>query len=121
MALKHEYASRAHWAFWKLQQEAYPEEFTQSDLGARVARRVKRATAYTQTAVAGWLSGALPREFETMVALARELGLDEIWLYFSRGEAPAGWKEERHRFPASQTPERKVGAGGRKARRASGE
>ena len=122
MGLREEYASRAHWAFWKLQNSAYPEEFTQTDLGVAVARRVKRPTSYTQTSVAGWLSGAIPRELETAVALARELGLDEIWLYFNRGEAPEGWEEEKHRFPASDTPERKLPpAGRRKTRPASGE
>lgn len=120
MGLKDDYASRAHWAFWKLQQKSYPEDVTQSDLGVRVAKRVERPTSYTQTAVAGWLSGAIPRELETMSALARELGVDEIWLYFNRGAAPAGWEEERHRFRPSVTPERRLTTG-RKSRRASGE
>lgn len=121
MDLRGEYAIRAHWAFWKLQQRFYPEDLTQSDLGSRVARRVRRPENYTQTAVAGWFAGAIPRELETMTALARELGVDEIWLYFNRGEPPAGWEEERHRFRPSKTPERRLNPAVRKTRRASDE
>lgn len=98
MRLIEAYAERAKWAFWRLQ---HPSPVTQSELGVRVGKRVKRT--FTQTAVAGWLSRSLPRDLETQVALALELGVTASWLYFKEGIAPAGWVEPERK--ASKAPE----------------
>lgn len=94
MRLIEAYADRAKWAFLRLQR---PVPVTQSELGERVGRRVKRT--YTQTAVAGWLSRSLPRDLETQEALAAELGVTPGWLYFKEGPAPAGWIEPDRKTP----------------------
>lgn len=95
MGLKEEYAERAAWALWRLQRGGFPGDagLSQTQLGAQVAKRVGRKTPFSQATVRGWLEGSVPRDFETQKALADELGVDEIWLYFNRGEPPQGWLE----------------------------
>ena len=95
MGLKEEYAERAAWALWRLQRGGFPGDagLSQTQLGAQVAKRVGRKTPFSQATVRGWLEGSVPRDFETQKALADELGVDEIWLYFNRGEPPQGWRE----------------------------
>lgn len=103
MRLIEGYAHRARWAFHRLQ---FPESVSQSELGDRVGKRVKRT--FTQTAVAGWLSKSLPRDLETQVAWARELGVTPGWLYFNEGMAPAGYadpEQKTSKLPkAPETP-----------------
>lgn len=101
MRLIEAYAERAKWAFWRLQ---HPSPVTQSELGNRVGKRVKRT--FTQTAVAGWLSKSLPRDLETQMALAAELRVTASWLYFKEGPAPADWIEPERK--ATKAPETRV-------------
>lgn len=114
MRLIEAYAERAKWAFWQLQ---HPTPVTQSELGVRVGKRVKRT--FTQTAVAGWLSRSLPRDLETQVALAAELHVPASWLYFKEGPAPAGWVEPERKttkapeihVPDTRTSKKRVQSG----------
>jgi hypothetical protein len=83
-------------AFDRWQKQArFPDRLDQTELGRRVAARSDRKEPYTQSAVAGWLAGKIPREAIAADALASELGQEPGWLYFDRGDAPAGWKEAR--------------------------
>lgn len=113
-------ARRMSFAFARWQALSYPEKPNQTDLGNRVGKRSGRT--YTQTAVAGWLSGKAPRELDSMDALAVELDVDPGWLYFNRGTAPTGWEEALRRFPPANTPEKRITKSARKTRRkAAGE
>lgn len=89
MALSEGFQRRVNHAFLGLKQRLSPEKITQEQLAERVAKRLGRTL--TQAAGQGWLAGSVPRDLETMAALADELGVDTNWLYFERGVAPAGW------------------------------
>lgn len=119
MARNSAFQRRLHHAFLGLKQKEAPATITQEELAIRVGKRLGRSL--TQAAGQGWLAGSVPRNLETMEALADELGVDTNWLYFERGPAPAGWSGEIHRFPAAKTPRRRLRTSGRKTRRASGE
>lgn len=87
---------RMLFAFDRWQRRAFPAPRPdQTELGRRVARRVKRDEPYTQTGVAGWLAGKIPREPESALELAEELGFEPGWLYFNKGPVPEGFKEAR--------------------------
>lgn len=100
---------RMTFAFDRWQRRHFPKSPDQTELGRRVAEKTKRAQPYTQTAVAGWLAGKMPRDPEASDALATELGFEPGWLYFNRGDAPDGWKEARAQMIAHD----KLGARGK--------
>lgn len=106
---------RMAFAFDRWQRNEFPERPDQTELGKRVAGRIGREKTYTQTAVAGWLAGKIPREPEGANALSEELTLEPGWLYFGKGKEPDGWKEAR---AAMLAHEKKVA--GRKAIRTGG-
>ena len=118
MARSSAFQRRLHHAFLGLKQKEAPATITQAELAHRVGKRLGRSL--TQAAGQGWLAGSVPRDLETMEALADELGVDTNWLYFERGPAPPGWPAEAHRFPAANTPRRRIKTPG-KTRRVSGE
>jgi transcriptional regulator with XRE-family HTH domain len=118
MAGNPEFRRRVHHAFLGLQQREAPAKITQEQLAERVGKRLGRVL--TQAAGQGWLAGSVPRELETMAALADELGVDTNWLYFERGQAPAGWTVETRKLPPANTQRRRITTP-RKTRRASGE
>lgn len=90
--LVEEYARRASFAFSRWVDNKWPDRPNQSDLGIAVAKRQRRKRPYSQPAVRGWLTGAVPNNLETMRALADELGVDKTWFYFGEGEEPPGWE-----------------------------
>jgi hypothetical protein len=106
------------WAFQEVQQRKRPERFTQTDLANQVNVRTRRT--FSQATANGWLAGSVPKDLATMDALATALECDHMWLYFNRGEAPAGWAEHRRRFPPPKVAVRKLTTAVRKSRRASG-
>lgn len=53
---------------------------TQGAFAERVSSRAGRQ--FSANSVLGWLRGAIPRELESMEALARALGVPAGWLYF---------------------------------------
>jgi transcriptional regulator with XRE-family HTH domain len=53
---------------------------TQADFAKAVSSRAGRS--FTANSVLGWLRGAVPRELETMVALATIVGVPAGWLFF---------------------------------------
>jgi transcriptional regulator with XRE-family HTH domain len=80
------FAERAQSAFWRA--TAKRRGLSQTELGRAVGARVGRL--YKQPTVADWLSGSLPRDVASMIALAQELGVDPGWLYFGEAsKAPA--------------------------------
>lgn len=89
MAKSEAFRRRVNHAFLGLQQREAPTKIRQEDLAARVGERIGKPL--TQAAGQGWLAGSVPRDLETMEALADELGVDTNWLYFERGPAPPGW------------------------------
>lgn len=102
-----EFRHRMAFAFekWRQRERRFPEDPpSQTELGRRVAVRIRRGDAYTQSAVAGWLDGNMPRELEAADALATELKQEPNWLYFARGEAPAGFAEMRAQLIAHDRP-----------------
>lgn len=119
MALNSGFQRRINHAFLGLLQREAPAKITQEQLAERVGKRIGRTL--TQAAGQGWLAGSVPRDLDTMAALADELGVDTNWLYFERGQSPVGWEEARRRFPPAATPRRRVKTTGPKSRRASGE
>lgn len=107
---------RMTFAFNRWRRSEFPEDLDQTELGRRVADAIKRKKgAYTQTAVAGWLLGKIPRDPGAAGALSEELGLEPGWLYFGRGDEPVGWKEA---LSAMLAHEKKTA--GRKALRTGG-
>lgn len=66
-------------ALWKARQPAGANR--QDDFAREVARNGGRDAS--QNAVSRWFAGALPRDYNTMRALAISLGTDPGWLYFA--------------------------------------
>lgn len=102
------FLDRIGFAFLALQQRERPNGVTQEQLAARVGRRIGKTL--TQAASQGWLTGSIPRDLTTMTALADELGVDAGWLYFDRGNAPAGWTPRFESPPADPRKAKPTGS-----------
>ena len=80
--------------------------YTQAILAERVGAVVGQS--FVQSTAAGWLRGVIPKDRETMLAIAAELGFDPGWLYFHPDSvAPMDAKaaDADLRKPAAQRPE----------------
>ena len=85
MAAFHE---RILWAFFRWQANQRPvRQIKHEELGRLVGKELGRKPV-SQPVVSRWFTGTVP-ERETMVAIARVLGVPVVWLAWGEGEPPS--------------------------------
>lgn len=83
------FKGRLEYALWVRQGVTGEKPPSQAQLGEMVGKAGGKVSS--QTAASGWLSGVMPRDLDTQLALARVVGADPGWLFYGpqHSAAPA--------------------------------